>query len=143
MSKKTKTQKPTQKQTIGKKGEELALQFLIEKGFSTLATNYRAGKGNGIGSNGEIDIIVKKENVIHFIEVKTRKNDDFGNPEAFVSEAQASKISQTAELFLEYYEEELNQEPNHGFKGFIQFDIISILFEKDNLKEIVHLEDAF
>lgn len=127
----------TQKQTTGKKGEELALHFLIEKGFSILATNYRAGKGSG--SNGEIDIIVKKENVIHFIEVKTRKNDDFGNPETFVSQAQAGKISQTAELFLEKYEEELNQE----FKGFIQFDIISILFEKDNLKEILHLEDAF
>lgn len=128
----------TQKQTIGKKGEELALHFLIEKGFEKLATNYRAGKGNGIGSNGEIDIIVKKHNVIHFIEVKTRKNDDFGNPESFVSEAQATKISQTAELFLEQYEE-----LNHEFKGFIQFDIISILFEKDVLKEILHLEDAF
>jgi putative endonuclease len=135
MSKKTETKKTTQKQIIGRKGEELALSFLIEKGFEKLATNYRAGKG----SNGEIDIIVKKENVIHFIEVKTRKNDDFGNPEAFVSEAQAGKISQTAELFLEKYEEESNQE----FKGFIQFDIISILFEKDILKEILHLEDAF
>jgi putative endonuclease len=139
MSKKMETKKTTQKQTIGKKGEELALQFLIEKGFEKLATNFRAGKGNGIGSNGEIDIIVKKENVIHFIEVKTRKNDDFGNPEEFVSEAQANKISQTAELFLEKYEEELKQK----FKGFIQFDIISILFEKDILKEILHLEDAF
>lgn len=136
MSKKT---KPTQKQTTGKKGEELALQFLIENGFEKLASNFRAGKGNGAGSNGEIDIIVKKENIIHFIEVKTRKNDNFGNPESFVSEAQANKISQTAELFLEKYEEELKQ----NFKGFIQFDIISILFEKDNLKEILHLEDAF
>ncbi len=131
--------KPTQKQTIGKKGEELALKYLIEKGFEKLAINFRAGKGNGAASNGEIDIIVKKENVIHFIEVKTRKNDNFGNPESFVSETQAGKISQTAELFLEKYEEELKQE----FKGFIQFDIISILFEKDILKEILHLEDAF
>ena len=132
MSKKSKI---TQKQIIGKKGEELALHFLIEKGFEKLETNFRAGRG----SNGEIDIIVKKENVIHFIEVKTRKNDDFGNPESFVSEAQANKISQTSELFLYNYEEKLNQE----FKGFIQFDIISILFDKDNLKEILHLEDAF
>lgn len=131
------SKKPTQKQTIGKKGEELALDFLIKKGFEKLVTNYRAGKGSG--SNGEIDIIVKKENIIHFIEVKTRKNDDFGNPESFVSEAQANKISQTAELFLEHYEEQTNQE----FKGFIQFDIISILFEKDILKEVLHLEDAF
>ncbi|WP_338770035.1 YraN family protein [Bernardetia sp. ABR2-2B] len=135
--------KLTQKQTTGKKGEELALQFLIENKFEKLATNYRAGKGNGIGSNGEIDIIVKKANVIHFIEVKTRKNDNFGNPEEFVSEAQAKKISQTAELFLEKWEEENNQESTHGFKGFIQFDIISILLEKDILKEILHLEDAF
>ncbi len=129
MSKKT---KPTQQQIIGKKGEELALQFLIKKGFQKLEINFREGKG-------EIDIIVKKENVIHFVEVKTRKNNNFGNPESFVSEAQATKIAQTAEFFLEKYEEKINQE----FKGFIQFDIISILFEKDILKEIVHLEDAF
>lgn len=110
---------------------------MIEKGFEKLESNFRAGKGSG--SNGEIDIIVKKENVIHFVEVKTRKNNNFGNPEEFVSEAQANKISQTAELFLYNYEEQTQQE----FKGFIQFDIISILFEKDILKEIVHLEDAF
>jgi len=128
----TQKSKLTQKQTLGKKGEKLALQFLIEKGFEKLETNFRAGKG-------EIDIIVKNQNVIHFIEVKTRKNDDFGNPEEFVSEAQVNKISQTAELFLEKHEEQTKQE----FKGFIQFDIISILFENDNLKEILHLEDAF
>lgn len=124
--------KSTQKQIIGKKGEELALEFLEKKGFSKLATNFKANKG-------EIDIIVKKDKVIHFVEVKTRKNDDFGNPESFVSDAQAGKISQIAELFLETCEEKTGQE----FKGFIQFDIISILFEEDNLKEILHLEDAF
>ncbi|WP_291721142.1 YraN family protein [Bernardetia sp.] len=128
----SKTSLPTQKQTTGKKGEEIAVSFLKEKGFLLLATNFKANRG-------EIDIIVRKKNVIHFIEVKTRKNNDFGNPESFVSEAQADKISETAELFLEEYEEKTDKE----FKGFIQFDIISILFEKDNLKEILHLEDAF
>lgn len=122
----------TQKQTTGKKGEILALEFLEKKNFKIVATNFRAGRG-------EIDIIVKKDNVIHFVEVKTRKNDDFGSPESFVSEAQAGKIAQTAELFLEKYEEEIGQD----FKGFIQFDIISILFENDTVKEMLHLEDAF
>ena len=124
--------KSTQKQIIGKKGEELALEFLKKNDFLKLATNFKAGRG-------EIDIIVKRKNVIHFVEVKTRKNDDFGNPESFVSDAQANKISQTAELFLEQYEEKTDEE----FKGFIQFDIISILFENDKVKDILHLEDAF
>lgn len=113
-------------QEKGKLGEHYAADFLQQKGFELIAQNYRQGRK-------EIDLIAKKENVLHFVEVKTRKNDDFGLPEAFVSEAQATRIAEAADHFLE----------SIAWTGFIQFDIISILLDKEEIKEIVHLEDVF
>ena len=62
----------------GKKGEELAKSFLIEKGYEILASNYRYKKA-------EIDLIAKKENILAIIEVKTRTSIDYGAPESFVN----------------------------------------------------------
>ncbi|WP_027003361.1 YraN family protein [Hugenholtzia roseola] len=110
-------------QSLGKEGEARALSFLLEKGYKLVAQNFRAGRG-------EIDLIVCKGEILAFVEVKQRKNDDFGNPEAFVSAKQVDKILQTAETFLE-------QNP---WQGAIRFDILAILTEKN---ELLHLEDAF
>ena len=52
------------KQKIGKLGEELAKRFLVKHGYSILEENYTK-------KYGEIDLIAKKNSVIHFIEVKS------------------------------------------------------------------------
>ncbi|MEN9551858.1 MAG: hypothetical protein RI935_235 [Candidatus Parcubacteria bacterium] len=51
---------------IGKIGEKLALSFLVKLGFSVISKNFRT-------KHGEIDIIAKKDNIFHFIEVKSIK----------------------------------------------------------------------
>ena len=56
--------KETEKQKIGRIGEETASRFLVERGFSILGRNYRK-------KWGEIDIIAKKDGIIRFVEVKT------------------------------------------------------------------------
>lgn len=61
------------KQELGKKGEEIACIYLEEKGYKIIEKNFFC-------KLGEIDIIAKKEKTIIFIEVKTRKNNSFGNP---------------------------------------------------------------
>jgi len=63
---------------LGKKGEQLAIDFLIDKGYKVLEKNYRYLKA-------EVDIIVQKNNVLAVIEVKTRSSAYFGNPEEFVN----------------------------------------------------------
>ena len=60
--------------TTGIVGEKLACTFFEQKGFVILHTNWRHGRC-------EVDIIASKNNVLHFIEVKTRSNKDFGLPE--------------------------------------------------------------
>ena len=59
---------------LGKKGEDLACEYLINNGYHILARNYRFSKFC------EIDIIAEYKNCTVFIEVKTRKTNSFGTP---------------------------------------------------------------
>ena len=63
---------------LGKQGEQVAVDYLLEKGYEILERNYQARKA-------EIDIIAKKDNWLIVVEVKTRTSIDFGNPEDFVN----------------------------------------------------------
>jgi putative endonuclease len=115
---KTKPQNNTEK---GKFAEQQAAIFLEKKGYRVLATNYRHGRG-------EIDLIATENNVIVFVEVKSRKNATFGQPEIAVNHKKQALIQQAAEGYLE----ELD------LQNSIRFDIIAIVGQ-----EITHFEDAF
>lgn len=109
-------------QAKGKYGEDLAVSFLEEKGFEIIERNYRYKRG-------EIDIIAMFENVLLvFIEVKIRKNDDFGSPETFVSNKQQRLIISGAEDYVYAI----------NWHKDIRFDIITITND-----QIEHIEDAF
>lgn len=58
---------------VGKKGEDLATEYLMKNGYKILERNYRK-------QYTEIDIIAQKDNVLVFIEVKTRTSNIFGTP---------------------------------------------------------------
>jgi putative endonuclease len=85
----------------GAAGENIACQFLAQKGFRIITRNYRKPWG-------EIDIIAEKGNVIRFIEVKamsvptsaiSRENPDY-LPEEQIHPAKLRKIVRTAELYM-------------------------------------------
>lgn len=102
--------------------ENQAKAFLQENGYEILAQNYRFGKG-------EIDIIVQKEGWLVFVEVRYRKNADFGYPEQSISEKKKNLLRQTAENFI--FEK--------NWQGNIRFDIVAILENG----EIEHFQDCF
>ena len=79
---------------LGKKGEEMARKFLVEKGFEILATNWRYSKD-------EIDIIARKDNCLVIVEVKTRFSNVFGEPEEFVSNKKQSFLIRAANVYVE------------------------------------------
>lgn len=112
--------KDTTKQ-IGDRAEQKAIDFLIEKRYTILETNYRYKRS-------EIDIIAQKDNVLHIIEVKYRSNNRFGYPEEFVDDKKADMIGLAAEFYIE----------DNDWTNFVQYDIIAIM-----KKELVYLEDAF
>lgn len=114
---------------IGNKGEDLAIEFLISKGFKILERNWRYGKA-------EIDIIAQDEYALVFIEVKTRTKSNFGQPEEFVSNYQEELIFGAAQRFME--------EKNYDWE--IRFDIIAILVKEHSEwknYDIKHIEDVF
>lgn len=113
------------KTDIGKKGEDLASEFLIAKGYSVLERNWRYKRS-------EIDLITKKDELIVFVEVKTKTYVAYGNPEDAVDKRKAAKVVEGAEEYIHQID----------WTGDIRFDIISIVLEKDE-QRILHLEDAF
>lgn len=110
---------------LGKIGEELAVDFLTEKGYEILETNWTFQKA-------EVDIIAQKDTVLAVIEVKTRSSVDFGSPQDFVK---PKKIKLLVKAINEYViTNDLDVE--------VRFDIIAI-HAKDKMFEIEHLEAAF
>lgn len=83
----------TLKQDLGKFGEELACRYLKEKGYKIIEQNYHA-------RSGEIDIIAKFNDILVFIEVKTRTNLTFGQPEEAINYYKQQKLIKTAEYYL-------------------------------------------
>ena len=89
----------TEKQKIGKIGEDLACKFLVKQGYSVIDRNY-------LKVFGEIDIICKRDNILHFVEVKTvsRKTTSFTGdvfrPEDNVHAHKLVRIGRTIEAYL-------------------------------------------
>lgn len=90
----------TDKQTIGKKGEDLAALFLKKQGYEILDRNYWK-------KWGEIDIIAKKDGIIHFIEVKTvsrkgvlEEKGDVYLPEDNIHPWKRKRLARTVETYL-------------------------------------------
>ena len=110
----------------GIKGEQLAENFLLNKGYSILYRNWCTGKM-------EVDIVLLKNDTVVFAEVKTRHNTFFGFPEDAVTPKKQDLLKTAAAVFLDEHPQYVK----------IQFDIISILMRNGELKEIEHFEDAF
>ena len=109
----------------GIKGESLAAEFLKKKGFEIVARNYRHKRS-------EIDLIVRRDDWIIFVEVKTRTSTPFGQPEEFVDYAKARQIFQAAEEFIF----------STDWQGHVRFDVISVIIRQEEEPEIEHFEDA-
>lgn len=110
----------------GKTGEKIAENFLKQKGYEILETNWRYKKA-------EVDIIAKDIDVLVFVEVKTRSNDYFGRPDAFITEKKEQFMATAASVYMEKI--------NHDWE--IRFDVISILLKTEKDYQIQHFKDAF
>ncbi|SES67074.1 putative endonuclease [Natronincola peptidivorans] len=110
----------------GNYGEALSKKYLIDKGYFIIATNYRT-------KVGEIDIIAQKDDIVVFIEVKTRKNSTFGLPRESVNFKKQSTIYIIAQQYIQQ-----KKLKNMSFR----FDVIEVLLMRDQI-QINHIENAF
>ena len=111
---------------LGKIGEQRAKKILEAKNYKVLASNWRS-------KHLEIDLICQFQDLIVFVEVKTRKSETFGLPEESVDKEKIKNLARAAEIYLETID---NNEQE------IRFDIVSVLIN-ENEEKIHHIEDAF
>ncbi|MFH1620834.1 MAG: YraN family protein [Patescibacteria group bacterium] len=78
---------------FGDKGEDLAAAFFISRGFSVVERNWSCRLG-------EIDLIVERGGVTHFVEVKTRRSLTFGYPEESITPTKLKHLSRAIEIYL-------------------------------------------
>lgn len=112
--------------TLGKLGEILSWSWLKKNGFMIIEQNWRHGRY-------EIDVIVTKEGILHFVEVKTRHASPFGNPEDSVTRKKFRRMRIAAQAYL-------NMFPGHAW---IQYDILAITLAGNGEAEYCFLEDVF
>jgi putative endonuclease len=111
--------------TLGNRGEDLAVEYLSQKGYEILHRNWRY-------SRAEVDIIARIGNDWVFVEVKTRETDYFGYPEEAVTKAKQKQLQKAADAFVDA----------NPIEGEIRFDIVAVILNETK-QEIHHIEDAF
>ena len=110
---------------LGKIGEQLAYDYLVQKGYEIKERNWRHQKA-------EVDIIAIKDDVLAIIEVKTRSTDIFGDPKTFVNK---KKINLLVSAIHKYV-------CSKGLNVEVRFDIIGII-RNGRQTRLEHVEDAF
>lgn len=108
---------------FGDYGEQLASSYLQSSGYKIIALNWRY-------KYWEVDIIAKEDDVLVFVEVKSRTKSDYGRPEDFVDSKKQINLIQAADAYIDLT----------GYEGEIRFDIVSVYLET-NLVEVI--KDAF
>lgn len=77
----------------GKEGEEMAVKFLKEYGYTIIDQNNST-------KFGELDIIATKNNILVFVEVKFKQTEDYGTPEEMIGKNKLIQVQRTAEMYL-------------------------------------------
>ena len=114
------------KKIIGAKGEDLAVEFLKQKGFDILHRNLRSGRY-------ETDIIASKDGRLHFVEVKTRRSERYGLPEQQVDRRKLDRMIDAGTAYIQ---------ANPQWR-WIRFDVVAICLFDNAPAQIEHIEDLY
>jgi len=110
---------------IGRKGEDFAVACLEKNQFHIVARNWRHG-------HCELDIIAIKNDVVHFVEVKTLRSLRFGFPECKMTRKKFHHMSRAAEEYLR----------KQNILQRIQFDVFSVHIQKKKI-EFLFIPDVY
>jgi putative endonuclease len=115
-----------ERHTLGRSGEDLAARHYRRLGFEVLGCNFRR-------AGGEIDVIARRDGVLVFCEVKTRRSTRWGLPVEAIDPRKQARIKKVAAVWL--------REHKPG-RVALRFDVVSIVMTGGRA-ELEHLPDAF
>jgi len=113
---------------LGSRGEKLASVFLRRQGYKILYRNFRARHG------GEVDIVCRDADTLVFVEVKTRRHDDFVRPSEAINAAKRKLISRGGLAWLQLLD-------NPDVRS--RFDVVEIVLAEDGEPRFELIRDAF
>jgi putative endonuclease len=114
------------KRALGSKGEEWAINWLAGRGFIILSINWRDGRH-------EIDIVGSLQDVLHFVEVKTRTTQRYGHPEESVTKKKLLHMLKAGAAY---------QHAHPQWKR-VQYDVLSVQVAEDGSPSFVLIEDVY
>ncbi|HKR48143.1 MAG TPA: YraN family protein [Pseudonocardiaceae bacterium] len=112
---------------LGRRGEELAADYLADAGLVVLSRNWRC-------RDGELDLVATDGERLIVCEVKTRSGTGYGEPSEGVTSAKAARIRRVTSAWLRTY--------RVGWCE-IRFDIVAVLCPQDGPVTVEHLRGAF
>ena len=110
---------------IGQRGEEIAARFLLSEGFDLLHRNWRSGRY-------ELDIVARKEGVLHIVEVKSRKADGLTAPEEAMTRKKFKALFRAAQQYVALYRIDADT----------QFDLIAVDLLPDSTHRLRYIPNA-
>ena len=111
---------------LGKWGEEVAVHYLVDNGYRIVQRDWKSG-------HRDIDIIAMQENVVVFVEVKTRRNRVFAEPEEAIDYKKLQNLRQAINYYVK--SRHINRE--------IRLDVITVVGTPEGAPpEITHIEDV-
>jgi len=117
---------PNRQQRVGRAGEEQAALYLQQQGCTVIARNFRT-------RHGEIDLIVRDQGVLVFVEIKTCSSDAFGRPESWVTPLKQRRIAGAALTWIHLH---------HCEGQDCRFDVIAIDLRRPE-GGLQHIRNAF
>ncbi|MBN2377503.1 MAG: YraN family protein [Sedimentisphaerales bacterium] len=113
---------------FGRKGEKLARRFLKKLGYRHVKSNYTVHKC------GEIDLVMRQDTTVVFVEVKTQQQESFASGELLVNSAKRRRLYDAARHFIR--EHNLYEVP-------WRFDVVVIVIPPGEKPSFRHYENAF
>ena len=112
---------------VGRTGEDAALEYLLQNGYKLLERNWHC-------RHKEIDLIVEDEDGIHIVEVKTRTEPAYTEPERAVNYRKQRNLKAAAGAYLRA----------RKMQADIHFDIVSVILDRErSIRRISFIKDAF
>jgi putative endonuclease len=111
----------------GELGERAAKKHLKRQGLKFLTANFRTKRG-------EVDLVMRDQDCLVFVEVKTRSSEEWGRPSVAVDAERQRRLSRAA---LDY----LRLLRNPPIK--IRFDIVEVILQNGTVHEVRHLPNTF
>ncbi len=113
---------------VGRRGEEIAEQYLRKKGFKIVARNYKTHRW------GEIDRIAIDKDTLVFVEVRTKTNSDFMSPQETITAHKLQSLKRAASYF------EIENEDKNLPKA-LRIDFVGVTFDNKDKPRIEHFEN--